>query len=448
MNRITQHNHFKFTAHLKVAVISLVAFMMSSHELFAQSPASGESPLQVEKKAPVNYRARALRLLKETPLIDGHNDLPWQVRKRSKGDLSKLDLSADTSKLDPPMHTDLKRLGKGYVGAQFWSVYVPARLTPPEAVQATLEQIDVVKRLIARFPTRLGLALTSKDVTHLHHQGKVASLIGMEGGYSIGHSLGVLRQMYDLGARYMTITHSKTTPWADSATDAPQHGGLNDFGEAVIREMNRLGMMIDLSHVSADTMRDALRISEAPILFSHSGAGGVCPHPRNVPTDILERVKENGGVIMVIFLTGYLDCARSEWWAELQGEQARLKSLYPHRPKAVEEGMVTWKATHPAPRVGLMKVVEHIDYIRDRIGAAHIGLGGDFDGMGPGPIGLEDVSKYPNLIEKLLERGYSNEEVRGIIGENTLRVMRGVEATAKKMRAIPADERAPLHWIE
>ena len=275
----------------------------------------------------VDYKAQALRLLQETPLIDGHNDLPWQVRKRGQGELAQVDLSQDTSKLDPPMHTDLNRLQKGRVGAQFWSVYVPASLSPPQAVQATLEQIDVVYRMIERFPAKLGLALSSKDVIRLHQQGKIASLIGMEGGYSIGHSLAVLRQMYTLGARYMTITHSKTTPWADSATDAPQHGGLNDFGEAVIREMNRLGMIIDLSHVSADTMRDTLRITEAPVLFSHSGAGGVCSHPRNVPSDVLEQVKSNGGVIMVIFLTGYLDCARSEWWANMSGEKARLKSL-------------------------------------------------------------------------------------------------------------------------
>ena len=431
--------------------ISLVLSLVLSQEARAQKlppPPQATVVAKAIDPSPVDYRAKALKILKQTPLIDGHNDLPWQLRKRSKGELNKLDLTGDTAKLDPPMQTDLSRLREGRVGAQFWSVYVPASLTPPQAVQATIEQIDVVKRMVERFPKQLGLALTARDVVRLHRQGKVASLIGMEGGYSIGHSLAVLRQMYALGARYMTITHSKTTPWADSATDAPQHGGLNDFGEAVIQEMNRLGMIVDLSHVSADTMRDTLRISEAPVLFSHSGAGGVCPHPRNVPSDILNQVKENGGVIMVIFLTGYLDCARFEWWAALSGEKARLKVLYPHRPAAVEEGMTTWRNTHPAPQVGLMKVIEHIDYIRDRIGAAHIGLGGDFDGMGPGPVGLEDVSKYPDLVAKLLQRGYSAEEVKGIVGENTLRVLRGVEETAKRLRSKPADERPPLHWIE
>ena len=438
------------SAPLLVLSISAVTLILCPCDARAQSgpEQKNKAMTAAPPAAEPDFRAKALRLLKQTPLIDGHNDLPWQLRKRSKGELNKLDLNGNTSKLDPPMHTDLSRLRVGHVGAQFWSVYVPASLTPPQAVQATLEQIDVVKRMIERFPSKLGLALSASDVTRLHRQGKIASLIGMEGGYSIGHSLAVLRQMYELGARYMTITHSKTTPWADSATDAPKHGGLNDFGEAVIKEMNRLGMIIDLSHVSAETMRDALRVSEAPVLFSHSGAGGVCPHPRNVPSDVLNLVKENGGVIMVIFLTGYLDCDRAEWWASLSGERARLESLYPHRPAAVEEGIKTWKASHPAPQVGLMKVVEHIDYIKSRVGAAHIGLGGDFDGMGPGPVGLEDVSKYPDLIAALLKKGYSDEEVKGIIGENTLRVLRGVEATAKRLRPQPSDERPPLHWVE
>lgn len=425
-------------------ILSVLCFLRAHAQTLPPDVLNSSHQSEVD----TDFRALALSVLKQTALIDGHNDLPWQLRKRSKGELGKLDLNTNTAQLDPPMQTDLNRLREGRVGAQFWSVYVPASLSPPQAVQATLEQIDVVKRMIERYPSELGLARSADDITRLHRQGKIASLIGMEGGYSIGHSLGVLRQMYELGARYMTITHSKTTPWADSATDAPQHGGLNDFGEAVIKEMNRLGMMIDLSHVSADTMKDALRVSEAPVLFSHSGAGGVCPHPRNVPSDVLNLVKENGGVIMVIFLTGYLDCERAEWWAEISGERARLEALYPHRPTAVEEGVKTWQEKHPAPQVGIMKVVEHIDYIKSRIGAEHIGLGGDFDGMGPGPIGLEDVSKYPDLIETLLKRGYTVDEVKGIIGENTLRVFKGVEATAKKLRNRSSDERAPLHWIE
>ena len=429
---------------VSLLVCSLVSISTEGHA----EPASAKSPKSAESPIKSQQRALALRLLRDVPLIDGHNDLPWQLRHRGKNQLKEVDITTSTAQLDPPMHTDLDRLRRGRVGAQFWSVYVPASFTPSAAVQATLEQIDLVKRMTRRYSSQLDFALTAQDITRIHKQGKTASLIGMEGGHSIGHSLAVLRQMYALGARYMTITHSKTTPWADSATDAPQHGGLNDFGEAVIREMNRLGMIVDLSHVSAETMRDALRVSVAPVLFSHSGAAGVCAHPRNVPSDVLDLVKANGGVVMVIFLPGYLKCERSEWWAALKGERARLSALYPHRAQAVEAGVEAWRAQHPIPQVTLDDVVSHIDYIRERIGAAHIGLGGDFDGMGPGPVGLEDVSRYPELITTLLERGYTEDEVRGIIGDNTLRVFRGVERAAKRLRRDAPDERPPLHWIE
>jgi membrane dipeptidase len=426
--------------------------LISSASLFAQAPnAIPKSDHTAKAPAPEMTSSsmdRALRLLAETPLIDGHNDLPWQLRKRAKNQLSALPLTQETQRLEPPMHTDLLRLKEGHVGGQFWSVYVPASLSPSEAVQATLEQIDVVKRLVKRFPDTFELATSSADVLRIHKQGKIASLIGMEGGYSIGHSLAVLRQMYDLGARYMTITHSKVTPWADSATDAPKHDGLTDFGERVIREMNRLGMIIDLSHVSKATMIDTLRISRAPVLFSHSGAGGVCAHPRNVPDSVLDQVKANGGVIMVIFLPAYLRCELAEWWASFKGERERLRTLYPHLPEAVSEGIKSWKVAHPEPKVALEDVLQHIDHIRSRIGAEHIGLGGDFDGMGSAPEGLEDVSKYPNLVAALFDRGYSEMEIRGIVGLNALRVMSGVEATAKKLSAIPPEETPALHWVE
>ena len=357
---------------------------------------------------------RVARLLRETPLTDGHNDLPWQLRKRARNQLSALNIAESTAPLK--MHTDLARLKEGGVGAQFWSVYVPAGLTPSEALQATLEQIDVVKRLARRFPEHLTFATTAAEARAAHRAGRVASLIGMEGGHSMAHSLGALRQLYDLGARYMTLTHTKTHLWADSATDAPQHGGLSEFGEAVVREMNRLGMVVDLSHVSAETMRDALRVSRAPVLFTHSGARAVCDHPRNVPDDVLDALKVNGGVVMVVFLPGYLRC----------GEGG-----------AAVEGGAT-----------LEDVLRHIDHIKARIGVAHIGFGGDYDGMDDAPHGLEDVSKYPALLAALLERGYSEEEVRGIMGENALRVLEGAEATARAL----ADERPadlpPLHWVE
>ena len=405
----------------------------------------GEHGLEAARRPPspaALERARAL--LREVPLIDGHNDLPWQLRKRAQGRLSVLDLEAATTQLDPPMHTDLPRLKQGQVGGQFWSVYVPASLEESAAVQATLEQIDVVKRLARRFPDRFQVVTRADEVEVAFRAGRVASLIGMEGGHSIGRSLAVLRQLYALGARYLTLTHSKTHDWADSATDAPRHDGLSAFGEKVVREMNRLGMLVDLSHVSEATMRDSIRVSEAPVIFSHSGAAGVCAHPRNVPDEVLDLLPANGGVVMVIFLPGYLNCDRAEWWATRRGEEARLAARYPHDPDFVAASLRRWEETHPAPRVDLDDVVAHIDHIRARIGADYIGLGGDYDGMGPGPLGLEDVSRYPELLAALLERGYSEDEVKGIAGLNVLRALRGAEATAARLSTQAPDETPPL----
>jgi membrane dipeptidase len=354
------------------------------------------------------------RLLRETPLTDGHNDLPWQLRKRARNQLSALNIGESTAPLK--MHTDLARLKEGGVGAQFWSVYVPAGLGPSEALQATLEQIDVVKRLARRFPEHLTLATTAAEARAAHRAGRVASLIGMEGGHSTAHSLGALRQLYALGARYMTLTHTKTHLWADAATDAPRHGGLSPFGEEVVREMNRLGMVVDLSHVSPDAMRDALRVSRAPVLFTHSGARAVCDHPRNVPDDVLDALKRNGGVVMVVFLPGYLRCGAGG---------------------APGEGGAT-----------LDDVVRHIDHIKARVGVAHVGLGGDYDGMDEAPHGLEDVSKYPALLAALLARGYTEEEVRAVMGENALRVLEGAEAAARALAGEEPADAPPLHWVE
>jgi len=358
---------------------------------------------------------RVAALLRETPLIDGHNDVAWQLRKRARNQLSALNLAESTK--DKSMHTDIERIRAGGLGGQFWSVYVPASLGPSEAVQATLEQIDVVKRMARRYPETFELAFSAEELVAAHKRGKVASLIGMEGGYSMGHSLGVLRQLYELGARYMTLTHSKTLPWADSATDEPQHEGLSPFGEEVVREMNRLGMIVDLSHVSADTMRDALKISEAPPLFTHSGARGVCDHPRNVPDDVLKTLKDTDGVVMVVFLPSYLKCG-----ADGAGEGS--------------------------PKTSIDDVIAHIDHIKRVAGVEHIGLGGDYDGMRHAPHGLEDVSGYPNLLKALLERGYSEAELRGIMGENALRVMRKVEAVATRLKSRVPSETPPLHWVE
>ena len=395
-----------------MGALSAVSYAQTP-EPHAQPQAQAQQPQpQAQEKT---LKERVSRLLREAPLIDGHNDVAWQLRKRAQNQLSALDLAQSTQ--DKAMHTDLQRLKEGGLGAQFWSVYVPASLAPSEAVQATMEQIDVVKRMVARYPEQLELAMSADEVEAIHKRGKLASLIGMEGGSSMGHSLGVLRQLYALGARYMTLTHSKTLPWADSATDEPQHDGLSAFGEEVVREMNRLGMIIDLSHVAPSTMRDTLKVSEAPVLFMHSGARAVCDHPRNVPDDVLEQLKERDGVVMVVFLPSYLKCG------------AKGASL--------DHAEVT-----------ISDVVAHIDHIKRVAGVEHIGIGGDYDGMNHAPHGLEDVSTYPNLLAALLERGYSEAEVKLIMGGNTLRVMRKVEAAAARLKSSAPSETPPLHWVE
>jgi membrane dipeptidase len=373
---------------------------------------------------------RVLKILAEVPLIDGHNDVPWQFRARVKNKVEDLHFHKNTKNLDGPMHTDIPRLKKGGVGGQFWSVYVPVSLSTHEAVSVTLEQIDVVHRLNARYPETFELALTAADVVRIHGAGKIASLIGMEGGHSIGNSLGVLRMMYAVGARYMTITHWKNTDWADAATDAPEHGGLSSFGKEVIREMNRLGMLIDLSHVSAKTMKDAIKVSKAPVIFSHSGAFAINPHPRNVPDSVLKKVKRNKGVVMVDFLQSYVSEDVWRHGAAARAEKARLETMHLGQPTEVENGMKAWHASHEAPVATLAQVADHVDHIRKVIGVDYIGIGSDYDGMGAGPTGLEDVSSYPALLKELLRRGYSDTDVKKIVGLNVLRVMGAAEEVA------------------
>jgi membrane dipeptidase len=376
---------------------------------------------------------RARRLLREVPVIDGHNDYPWQVREIAKLDLDALDIRRP----QPAIHTDIARLTAGGVGGQFWSVYVPSTApgeNPADAVSATLVQIDIVHRMMSLYSQQMALALTADDIEKIQRQGKIASLIGVEGGHSINSSLGILRQLYRVGARYMTLTHSLNTPWADSATDSPKSDGLSAFGEDVVREMNRLGMLVDLSHVSPATMADAIRVSTAPVIFSHSSARAVTDVPRNVPDDILKALPKNGGVVMVTFVPGFVSQEIANYNTLETAERARLTSTTgTTNAKAIDEAIAKWRASHPVPKASLLQVVDHIEHIRKIAGIDHIGLGGDFDGITSVPVGLEDVSAYPVLLAELLRRGYSDDDVKKIAGRNILRVMRAAEAAALRL---------------
>jgi len=391
---------------------------------------------------------RVATVLKATPLIDGHNDLPWQYLRRVNNHLSQLDLASDLTQIDNPTDTDLPRLRRGMVGGLFWSVYVPIEAYGgnPSAVQAVINQIDFVKRLVNHYDSDLELALDASSIRRIHASGKIASLIGMEGGHSINNSLASLRQLYDLGARYMTLTHSKGLLWADSATDTQRHGGLTQFGELVVLEMNRLGMMVDLSHVSVETMRDALRVSRSPVIFSHSSAYGVTQHARNVPDDVLALVGKKRGVVMVNYLTSYVSESMRLHRVALERHEEMLNQ--DHDPDRVAELMSQWSARHPAPEVTLFDVADHIDHIKAVAGIEAIGLGADFDGMPPGPVGLEDVSTYPALLKELLIRGYSDQDIAKIAGENLLRVMNDAEAVAARLQTLEPPRDDLLHEID
>ena len=380
--------------------------------------------------------ARARALHRQSPLIDGHNDYPMALREHDPA--ASLD-TLDISKPQPSIMTDLPRLKEGGVGGQFWSVYVPVERRGADAVTATLGQIDIVYRMLRRYPQALELALSADDIERIFKSGKIASLIGMEGGHSIDNSLANLRMFYRLGARYMTLTHSSNTAWADSATDTPKFGGLAPFGEDVVKEMNWLGMLVDLSHTSPDTMEDALRITQAPVIFSHSDARAINDHPRNVPDNILQMLPKNGGIVMVTFVPGFVSPKVNAWNKEQTAEQDRLKALYPGDAAKVKEGVDAWTNAHPMPQATVSDVADHVDHIRKVAGIDHIGIGSDFDGITQTVQGLSDVSMYPNLTAELFRRGYSDADVKKILGQNLLRVMRQVEAVSKKLQA----ERGP-----
>ena len=378
-------------------------------------------------------RARALH--DKIPLIDGHNDLPWQYRKVAGNALSKIDIAQH----QPGLHTDIPRLREGGVGGQFWSVYIPQALPKGEHVRATMEQIDVVYNMLRQWPDTFQLSLTAADVEAAFDSGKIGSLIGIEGGHSIDNSLGALRMFHRLGARYMTLTHFKNVDWADSCTDKPKVDGLSQFGREVVREMNRLGMLVDLSHVHADTMRAALDTSDAPIVFSHSSARAITGHPRNVPDDVLERVKENDGVVMVSFVPGFVSQQTYEHGLARDAEKARLEAQSDSSDESVEAGLKAWDADNPEPRATVSDIADHIDRIREKAGINHIGIGSDYDGITSVPEGLEDVSKYPVLTAELLRREYSEEDILKILGGNILRLMRAVENAATRIQ----QERGP-----
>jgi membrane dipeptidase len=411
--------------------------------LLAASAVAGDSEMQ-----------RVARVLAQTPLIDGHNDLPWELRERFAGDLSKVDLGASTAALvppagAPPLMTDIPRLRQGLVGAQFWSVWIPVDIKGPQAVQMTLEQIDLVKAMCARYPQDLAMAYTAADITRLHAAHRIASLIGVEGGHQINDSLAVLRTYYEAGARYMTLTHSFNTAWADSATDTPAHHGLTPFGKEVVREMNRLGMLVDLAHVSEDTMRAALSVSEAPVIFSHSSARALVDHPRDVPDEVLRLVARNGGVVMVNFAPDYVSDVRRRWDAERAAERARENSppfggLYIGQPERSAAALAAWEQAHPKPPATLADVADHIEHIRQVAGVEHVGLGSDFDGIPETPVGLDGVDKFPMLLAELARRGWSDAQLAAVAGKNLLRVMAQAEAVSAQLRTTRAPSAATI----
>lgn len=393
--------------------------------LFA-SPALAQQPIDTR------VQARIDRILKATPLIDGHNDIAEQLQE-SHG-YSVANLASGTDKWpDHPLMTDMARLHAGRVGGQFWSVYIDGTYTGDEAIRRTIEQIDIVDRMIAAYPNDLERALTADDIVRIHKKGKVASLIGIEGGRQIGGSLAALRQFYRLGARYMTLTHNQTTEWADSATDEPKYDGLSPFGFKVVAEMNRLGMLVDLSHVSPATMRDAIEASRAPVIFSHSSAGALNGHPRNVPDDILRLLPTNGGVVMVNFVPPFLSKDVWEWGAAQSAEEARLKAIHRASKTAVEAGLKAWEDAHPRPPTDVTNVADHIDHIVAIAGHDHVGLGGDFDGIPFAPAGLVGVESYPLVFAELIRRGWSDQDLAKLAGGNVLRVLRRTEVVAASM---------------
>jgi membrane dipeptidase len=381
---------------------------------------------------------RARRIHAAAPLIDGHNDLPWEIREKAQGNLSVMNPDGGL----PQQHTDIPRLRAGGVGGVFWAAYVPVERIGNGAAAFALEQIGLIKRMTDASP-ELELARTADDIVRIHRAGHVASLIGIEGGHAIENSLDALRQFHELGVRYMTLTHTSTIDWADAATDSARHGGLTKFGEEVVREMNRLGMLVDLSHVSDETMADAIRVSAAPVIFSHSSARALADHPRNVPDDVLRMLPANGGIVMVNFFSGFVEPTAAAQARGMYAVQRRFREQFPDDPPAAQRAYDEWRRANPVPRGTTATLADHIDHVVKVAGIDHVGLGSDFDGVTSLPTGMEDVSRFPWLTAELLRRGYSEADVRKVLGGNVIRVMRQAEQTAERLQR----ERGPSQAV-
>ena len=385
-------------------------------------PVSASDP----KTGPIVLTDAARKIHADALLFDGHNDLPWQLRKRDNLSFRSFDIA----RLQPQLHTDLPRLRKGNVGAQFWAAYVPTEtMASKTAVTQTLEQIDVIRRMVDRYPNDLEMAWTADDVVRIRKSGKIASLIGVEGGHSIDNSLGVLRCFHRLGVKYMTLTHSATLDWADAATDKPKAGGLSPFGEDVVREMNALGMLVDLSHVSPDTMKAAIKVSKAPVIFSHSSARAVADHPRNVPDDVLKLVKENGGVVMVNFFSGFIVPEGARATRKILEVERQFRKQYSDDAR-FQAAIDQWQKENDYPAGTVRTITDHIDHLVKVAGVDHVGIGSDFDGVSRLPAQMGDVAGYPYITQDLLDRGYTAEQIHKILGGNVLRVMRAAEGVA------------------
>ncbi len=417
----------------------LLTLLVSATALAAQNaPATGAAPADPAA-------ALARKVLRTTPLVDGHNDLPWRIREDS---VHPRDVEAYDLRGRAPGMTDLPRLKAGMVGAQFWSVYIPGEIRDSGYARVQLEQIDIAKRVIAKYPERLQLALTEHDVRTAFRAGKIGSLLGMEGGHAIENSLGALRAYYGMGVRYMTLTHNVTLDWADAALDSAKHGGLTPFGKEVVREMNRLGMLLDLSHVSPGVMSDALTVSEAPVIFSHSGARALVDHRRNVPDSILARVPKNGGVVMVPFVTSFVSPAVFTYDNQLRQARADARAQFPGDSAARARAVDAWRASHPAAHATIADVADQIEHVRKVAGVDHVGIGSDFDGITDTVDGLQDVSTFPAVFTELARRGWTESELRKLAGENVLRVLRQAELVSARLKKTRPPSNATIDQLD